>query len=288
MTTLQLFFLALMACAVVFLLISYRRMSQGLERLNTMVQHLSSYAFLIDRNFEVKETNYYYQNPGRPKEGPQMLGNVLRCSVACKEGTCGQGMECKHCPIRFVIDKAFERQDDFSNLEVSMELQNTKSKVKDVDVNIGGRFVSIDGAPHMVINIKDITETKRLLRDYIDQSLKDETNPKVPKLLCATNELARFNHLRELLQGTCRLVYVDKPEQVLHRVGHGKDYGYSALLADEAFLHTYDILPKLNEHIVVIKLSNDGETGLDGRVVTVPDTIRDDELKSIISRYFMK
>ena len=275
--------------AVAYMLVGYRHMSHGLQRVNMMMQNLSSYAFLIDKNFEVKETNYYALNPAQTqtKDSPQILGNVLHCSVACAAGTCGSGQPCKHCPVRFVITKSFERKNDFNDLEVSMELTDDKQQVTDVDVNVGGRYVSVDGQPYMVLNVKDVTESKRLLRRYIDKSLREESDPSVPKLLYASHDVARYSRMREMLKDCCRVVYVETPEQVLRRVGKKVDYGYTAVLFDEAFLHAYDIVDQLNEHIVVILLTEDGRVGLDGHRMNVPQNISDDELVQIIRRQFV-
>lgn len=272
---------------VAFLLVSYRRKGEELSRMRMMMQNQSSYTFLIDENFEVKETNYHKLNPGQSKDEPKLLGNVLHCTSGCDAGKCGSGLLCKDCPVRFVITKSFEHQDNFNDLEVSMELYDDNHHPKDVDINMGGRYVNVSGQPYMVLNLKDVSETKRLLRRYIDGNLKEEIDPTVPKVLFAMHDIARYNHLRMLLKDVCRLVYADTPQQVLHRVGEGKDYGYTAVLLDEPFLRKYGILDSLNKHIVIIKLMDDDMTGLDGRCVQVPQDIDDEELKNLLARQFM-
>ena len=291
MTTIILGVLLLLAVvAFAFMYIRYRKSRRDYLRISMMMENLNSYAFLIDDQFEVKETNYYALNPAQQRDdnSPRLLGNVLHCTTACESGTCGTGLECKHCPVRFVISKSFERKNDFSDLEVSMELSDSNQNVADVDVNVGGRYISVEGQPYMVINVKDITESKRLLRRYIDQSLAQESNPDVPKLLFATQNVGRFNHLREKLKKACRVIYADSVEQIVRRIGKGKDYGYSAALFDETFLHAHDVLDQINEHIVIIKLTTDGETGIEGRLLSIPTDISDEELKKLISRHFQK
>jgi len=280
---------AILACIIAYLFMGYRRLTKDNQRINMVMHNLTSYAFLIDKNLEVKETNYYAMNPTQQKSESKVLGNVLHCSTACEEGVCGTGLACKNCPVRFVITKSFEHKSDFNDLEVSMEIHDDqKKKATDVDVNIGGRYVDLGGEPHMVLNVKDVSESRRLLRRYIDQQLAEETDPDVPKILVATQDVARFNHLRELLQDTCRTIYVDTAGQVLNRIGKTKDYGYSAVLFDETFIHEHDLIDQLNEHIVVILLTNDGEVSLQGRKITLPQTVADEELKNLIAHHFGK
>ena len=277
--------LGVLAIALVVVLVLYLNARKAYRRKSLVLENMNNYAFLIDDQLEVKETNYYALNPQQsPDEEPRLLGNVLRCTTACEEGTCGKGLACKHCPVRFVITKSFERQKDFSDLEVSMELAGEQKQA--VDVRLGGRYVSLAGHPYMVINAKDVSESKRLLRRYIDQDVPQEKEPAVPKLLFATHDVALFNRLREQLSDVCRVVYAESALQVLQRVGQGKDYGFSMVLFDESFLHANDILDQLNGRIVVVKLTTDGESGYDGRVLSVPQTIGADQLKQLLSRHF--
>lgn len=273
---------------VVWMEVRTFRLRSRVDKMNTLVQNLNSYAFLINDKFEVEETNYYALNPGAKKAQPNLLGNVLRCKVGCDHGACGSGMSCKNCPVRFVISKAFERRDNIHDLEVGMEVyggDNTKC-VDDLDLCIGGRYINKDGNPKMVLNVKNVSENKRLLRRYIDQNLKTEMDPSVPKLLFATQNVARFNELRELMLDRCRVVYAETSEQVLNRVGKDRDFGYSVVLLDASFAHSHQIVDDINQHIVVIKLMPVTEVQTEGRVITLPDSVKFTELKNKLMSYF--
>jgi len=219
---------------------------------------------------------------------PRLLGNVLRCKVGCDSGECGTGMECKNCPVRFVITKAFERRDDVHDLEVGMEIYSGDDRkcVNDLDLCIGGRYINKDGNPKMVLNVKNVSESKRLLRRYVDQNLTAETNPAIPKMLFVTQNAARYNEMRELMKDRCRVIYAETAEQVLARVGEGKDYGYSVVLLDASFAHANNIVEKINPHIIVIRLVPDAEMKADGRVVTLPDTMKFSEMRNTLMSHF--
>ncbi|UKK50197.1 hypothetical protein L6472_09170 [Prevotella sp. E13-17] len=265
------------------------RLRSEVDKMNTLVNNINSYAFLINDKFEVEETNYYALNPGFKKAQPNLLGNVLRCKVGCDSGSCGSDMSCKNCPVRFVISKAFDRREDIHDLEVGMEIYDGhKPKcVEDVDLCVGGRYINKDGKPRMVLNVKNVSESKRLLRRYIDQNLKAEVDPSIPKLLFATQNVARYNELRELMIDRCRVVYAETSEQVLNRVGGtNKDFGYSVVLLDASFAHSHHIVDEINPHIVVIKLMPVNEIQTEGRLITLPDSVKFTELKNKLMSYF--
>lgn len=279
--------LALVGIVVWMEVRSYRLRSE-VDRMTTLVHNLNSYAFLINDKFEVEETNYYALNPGAKVTEPRLLGNVLRCKVGCDSGECGTGMECKNCPVRFVITKAFERRDDVHDLEVGMEIYSGDDRrcVNDLDLCIGGRYINKGGNPKMVLNVKNVSESKRLLRRYVDQNLTAETNPAIPKMLFVTQNAARYNEMRELMKDRCRVIYAETAEQVLARVGEGKDYGYSVVLLDASFAHSNNIVEKINPHIIVIRLVPDAEMKADGRVVTLPDTMKFSEMRNTLMSHF--
>ena len=114
------------------------------------------YAFLVNRNLEVEDTNYYELNPGRRREPPFMLGNVLHCQTGTDCGLCGTGFACKTCPVRFCLTNAFKQKHDLSDVKATMTLYDEANNVVAVDVNLGAELTYIGGEPHMIVSVETL------------------------------------------------------------------------------------------------------------------------------------
>ncbi len=119
-----------------------------------------AYSFLIDRRFQVKETNYYELNKNMADDQPYVLGNVIHCQNGCDSGLCGTGIACKECPIRLVLKNAFKLKRDFNDIVAEMSLYDTDHQVQDTVVNVDGKIVYIDKEPHMLVTLRTATETE--------------------------------------------------------------------------------------------------------------------------------
>ncbi|MBQ8656681.1 MAG: hypothetical protein IJ527_06505 [Prevotella sp.] len=113
------------------------------------------YVFLIDKNLEVKETNYYDLNPGRKREPPFMLGNVLHCQTGTDCGLCGTGFACNTCPVRFCLKNAFQQKRNVSDVRATMTLYDNNDEAASVDVSLSGELVYIGGEPHLIVRVKE-------------------------------------------------------------------------------------------------------------------------------------
>ena len=91
-------------------------------------------AFLINNNFEVKDTNYYHLMTKMKDDQPNILGNVLHCTNGCDAGLCGTGDACKTCPVRLVIRNSFEQRRDFEKVEAKMSLYDENHNRQEVGV----------------------------------------------------------------------------------------------------------------------------------------------------------
>jgi hypothetical protein len=116
-----------------------------------------AYAFLIDRKFHVKETNFYELNENIADDQPYVLGNVIHCQTACDEGLCGTGMACKECPIRLVLKNAFKLKRDFSDIVAGMSFYDADHQLQETDVNVSGRLVHVGKEPHFFITVRTST-----------------------------------------------------------------------------------------------------------------------------------
>lgn len=125
-------------------------------------RHRRSYAFLIDREFEVIDTNYYDLNPDVEKAPPYVLGNVLHCQTGTDCGKCGTGFACKTCPVRYVINNAFRQKRNFEHVEAKMNLYDAVYKVHTVDVELDGEFVFFKNEPHMLVTAKTLRSDQRI------------------------------------------------------------------------------------------------------------------------------
>ena len=112
------------------------------------------YTFLVDRNFRVKETNFYELNEDIQDDQPYVLGNVLHCQTAIDEGLCGTGINCDACPIRMVIKNAFKMRRDFDHVEAVMNLYDKQHKLEQVDVIVDGELVYVGKEPYFLVKVR--------------------------------------------------------------------------------------------------------------------------------------
>lgn len=255
-----------------------RRISTDNSRLRSLVDNLSSYAFLVNRKFEVKETNFYAQNSKLKEAEPKVLGNVLRCTTACDSGLCGTGIACKSCPVRFVINKSFERKDDFEGLEACMEFYAVDKHRFDMDVNIDGHYVSIGDEPYMVVNVKDVTR----------QNKQPTARVRLPKVVFGARNAELYNKVCELLKDEYHFIFMENGDQVMGRIGKQVDYGYDAVLADVDFAKAEDLVRRVREKdaqtpIVLFTTRSyagaDEHAEADARVFYIDAQVSDDELR---------
>ena len=115
-----------------------------------------SYAFLINHDFEVVDTNYYELNPDVEKAPPYVLGNVLHCQTGTDCGKCGTGFACQTCPVRYVINNAFRQKRAFEHVEAKMNLYDAVYKVHTVNVELNGEPVFFKNKPHMLVTAKTL------------------------------------------------------------------------------------------------------------------------------------
>ena len=211
---LALLLVAALAVAV-FLFLKTRHFKADNMQLRAVVENQENYIFLINRLFEVKETNVK-----APEGQPMLLGNVLHCRNAEETGHCGEGSACKHCPVRFVLNKSFERQADFRNLEACMELTGSDRNTVDVDVSVNGAYVSIESKPHMVVNVQQVNDVEGSAR---------------PKILFVSKDASLYDRVREALGITYRVLSADSEHHALHRLLRAADYNFCAVMTDSQF-----------------------------------------------------
>ena len=120
---------------------------------NAVHETKDKYSFLIDREFNVKETNFYELNENIRDDQPYVLGNVIHCQVACDAGLCGTGIACNDCPLRMVLKNGFKMKRNFSDIAAKMQLYDANHDIQEVNVKVDGQFTYIGDEPHFIVNV---------------------------------------------------------------------------------------------------------------------------------------
>lgn len=134
---------------------------------NLILQNINAYFLLIDRDFIVRDTNYYSLNGlPVPVDGTiQRVGDLLHCRNAVAAGECGKHEQCKLCCVRTSITKAFRDKTNFKKLAASMKLlSEDEKKVIPCDVSVSGVYLNVDGEDFMVLTVYDVTELRNVQR----------------------------------------------------------------------------------------------------------------------------
>ena len=130
------------------------RLKTDFARFRKEISQKSGLVFLINKDFEVKDTNYYQMNANMAGDGqPPVLGNVLHCKSGCDSGLCGTGFACQTCPVRLVIKNSFKNRRDFDSIEATMELYDASHEVQKVDVTVAGELVYAYNKPYMMVSV---------------------------------------------------------------------------------------------------------------------------------------
>lgn len=300
----------------IYLIYINLRLSKDNSLKEILLKNLSSYVFLVDEDFNVKETNYYALNMGMKRDQPDVLGNVLRCKNGCDAGLCGKGLDCNKCLIRKQVKNAFNTKTDFRDVEAVMSLYDSKNVAKEVDVNVGGKYVQIDGKPYIVVNVKDMTQDKEVLRSVMAQQVETEIGSKyslaqrlekvseifghkhvadaenLPRILFATLNVVRFNTVKDYLRDKYNVIYADSNNQVLFRVDGSVDCNYDLLLLDESFVYTNSIMDKIidiNPNIPIMVITSDTVYNDNSESIQyVSDTASKEELLQKINKVIEK
>lgn len=150
-------------------------MDMTTEVFSAIMHNIHAYVLLIDRDFYVQYTNYYDLMKEPSPKAPVKVGNLLHCTNALQaEGGCGTHTACGHCPVRGAIEHAYTRWENFTGTETQLILQDKKGALKLISVEIAGECINLNGAPHMVITVHDITRTKIMEAELKEKRRKAE------------------------------------------------------------------------------------------------------------------
>lgn len=171
------FFTIILLAAFVYVLIKYQLVKKKMNsrasvmlhesnELTSILQNINVYYLLIDKNFIVRNTNYYALNHLTPAEGEEKrVGDLLHCRNAMAAGECGKHERCKLCCIRASISKAFHEKRNFNKMDASMQLlSEDKKSIISCDVSVSGAYLHINGEECMVLTVYDVTELRNMQR----------------------------------------------------------------------------------------------------------------------------
>ena len=162
--------------ALLILLRGFYKLRSDFSRFRKQINEWSDdYVFLINKDFVVKDTNYYDIHKDQQKDQPQLLGNVLRCKNGCDSGMCGTGFACQTCPVRLVIKNSFKNNRDFNQVEATMNLYDKEHNVHEVDVLVNGELVYAYSQPYMMVSVSSSQKAPSVPRSSSSASDTAET-----------------------------------------------------------------------------------------------------------------
>lgn len=135
------------------------------EEAKIILHNINAYFLLIDKDYIVRETNYYSLN-GIPIENEvQRVGELLHCRNALEAGECGMHEQCKLCCIRLAIAKAYAKKSGFKNLNASMNLLSKDgTQITPCDVTVSSTYLNMYEEERMLLTICDTSELKNMER----------------------------------------------------------------------------------------------------------------------------
>lgn len=135
------------------------------DEAKVILHNIKSYFVLIDKDYIVRDTNYYHLNELPVDISTKRVGDLLHCRNAVDIGECGKHEQCKLCCIRLTIGKAFARKTGIKQLNASMKIVSEDgAKVIPCDVSVSGTYLIIDGEERMLLTINDTTELRNMER----------------------------------------------------------------------------------------------------------------------------
>lgn len=299
--------IALLLAAVIALAITeYKKYRTNLNNnmlLSVIMYNISSYVFLIDDKLRVKQTNYYALNNIKEKGPVKLLGNVLGCENGVEAGECGKHSRCRECVLRYTINKTFANKGEFSDIETTMRLYNGEKSPVNVDVNVSGRYTTVNDKPHMVIGVANITEDKKLMRCLLHENSETERivmentdnesrlsklshavgiGKEMPKVLFDTQNIGRFNRVAALLDKRCKVVYGEDADEAVEKSKKSSLYKYTAIMLDDTFIYSnskiIENIMQVNTSIPIIIFTSDDTMNDHDNLHYILEPLTDEEL----------
>lgn len=152
------------------------------EQLSTIFENAPMIMVLITEEGEILKMNKNAVLLAKGNEKAylnKLIGKAFNCinSVTEQKG-CGQGIHCKSCSIRRIINKTFNNQRNYSKAEASLKIEED-GYVKEYFLQLSSSLLKEMSPPAALITVDDITERKLLEIDLNEAKEKAEESNKL-------------------------------------------------------------------------------------------------------------
>jgi hypothetical protein len=130
-----------------------------------ILSNIHAFILFIDSDFFVLKTNYYTLTETLGVMSRKKVGDLLKCRNALSaSGGCGTSGLCPRCPVRLAIQKAFDTQSSFTDLEASLEVMDGNQSYP-LQAEISGKYISMNNKDYMVLTVHDVTRLKNIEKE---------------------------------------------------------------------------------------------------------------------------
>ncbi|MGQ9557761.1 MAG: ATP-binding protein [Desulfurispora sp.] len=142
------------------------------EQLQEIFAAIPAGVLLLSSRYEIVQINDVAARLTGHSSG-EMLGRPVGRGINCvneKEGPegCGSSHLCRSCPLRRAVAEVFERRRPIPARELKLRLK-VAGRVESRWLRLGAAPLELDGRPHVVLTLEDITARKQMLKKLISE-----------------------------------------------------------------------------------------------------------------------
>lgn len=142
------------------------------EQLQEIFAAIPAGVLLLSSRYEIVQINDVAARLTGHSSG-ELLGSTVGRGINCfneKEGPegCGSSHLCRSCPLRRAVAEVFERGRPIPARELKLRLW-VAGRVESRWLRLGAAPLELDGQPHVVLTLEDITARKQMLKKLIGE-----------------------------------------------------------------------------------------------------------------------
>ncbi|MFZ5591324.1 MAG: ATP-binding protein, partial [Bacillota bacterium] len=142
------------------------------EQLAAIFAAIPAGVLLLSSRYEIVQINDVAARLTGHSSG-EMLGSLVGKGINCvneKEGPagCGSTHLCRSCPLRRAVSEVFERGRPIPAREMKLRLW-VAGRAESRWLRLGAAPLELDGRPHVVLTLEDITARKQMLKKLIGE-----------------------------------------------------------------------------------------------------------------------